>query len=266
MNRFFMGYPDAPQCGIKLAVLARSAILLFLEQPFFSKEDLDAIEHWSKEAHRMIAIGASFSPTLPDEFPLIACVRAVAIALQHEAGKALADILIADDLGDKAIVRHWGLQPAWFLWANAQLELLRQSNALPDPIVFCADGLTVRRNNAGDGQFSLTITFKREESSGVIQIEESAYGLAVRCNGIEGDAPVALLDLYPQSPASLAEQTGELPQMQIIFHDPVATEDPVGRVRFFAARTRVDFESGVRQQARLDKPTTLADYEFGYPG
>ncbi len=264
MNSVLMGHPDAPQCGIKLAVLARSAILLFLEQECFSKEELDAIERWSKEAHRMIAAGASFSPTLPDEFPLAVCVQAVAMALQHEAGNTFAGIMTANDLGNKAAVRHWGLRPAWFLWANAQLDLLHKSSALKDPVVFANNGLIVVRNETGDGHFSLTISFDRNEASGIVTLEESAYGLSVKCEGIEGDAPVTLLDLYPRSPANLAEETGEQPQMQIIFHDPVATEDPVGRVRFFADRTRVDFESGVSQQPKIERPTTLADNEFGY--
>jgi len=62
--------------------------------------------------------------------------------------------------------------------------------------------------------------------------------------------PVALLDLYYAAAAHLdarahSGDTEPDPLCQIIIHTPAQTEDALGRVRFFADHTEVDFAPGV---------------------
>ncbi len=97
----------------------------------------------------------------------------------------------------------------------------------------------------------LIFHFDQPEARGTIVLRECAYGLEIVAPGLHPD-PLALLDLYYASAAHLdarARSSETEPDLacQIIIHTPAQTEDALGRVRFFADHTEVDFDPGVTE-------------------
>lgn len=109
-------------------------------------------------------------------------------------------------------------------------------------------------------QEDLVITFDQPEARGTVILRECAYGLEVILPDVS-PWPVAVLDFWHTSEAGQFERERDdpAPVGQIIVHSPAQHDDPVGRVRFFPARTIVDFELGVRSAGSPFGPV------WGYP-
>jgi len=112
----------------------------------------------------------------------------------------------------------------------------------------------------------LVLRFDQPEARGTLILRECAYGLEIVAPDLHPD-PVALLDLYYAAAAHLdaRARSGDTvpdPACQIIIHTPAQTEDALGRVRFFADHTEVDFDPGVTEwQSGAD----AAGGVYGYP-
>ena len=97
----------------------------------------------------------------------------------------------------------------------------------------------------------LVLRFDQPEARGTLILRECAYGLEIVAPDLHPD-PVAVLDLYYAAAAHLdararSGDTEPDPACQIIIHTPAQTEDALGRVRFFADHTEVDFDPGVTE-------------------
>jgi hypothetical protein len=112
----------------------------------------------------------------------------------------------------------------------------------------------------------LVLRFDQPEARGTLILRECAYGLEIVAPDLHPD-PVALLDLYYTAAAHLdaRARSGDMepdPLCQVIIHTPAQTEDALGRVRFFADHTEVDFDPGVTEwQSGAD----AAGGVYGYP-
>jgi hypothetical protein len=111
----------------------------------------------------------------------------------------------------------------------------------------------------------LVLRFDQPEARGTLVLRECAYGLELVAPDLHPD-PLALLDLYYASAAQLEARTrsGESepdPPCQLIIHTPAQTEDPLGRVRFFADHTEVDFDPGVTE---WQNGTDASGASYGY--
>jgi hypothetical protein len=128
--------------------------------------------------------------------------------------------------------------------------------------------LNLTRQPRGDGLpgEELVLRFDQPEARGTLILRECAYGLEIVAPDLHPD-PVALLDLYYAADAHLdaMARSGDMetdPLCQIIIHTPAQTEDALGRVRFFADHTEVDFDPGVTEwQSGAD----AAGGVYGYP-
>jgi hypothetical protein len=112
----------------------------------------------------------------------------------------------------------------------------------------------------------LVLRFDQPEARGTLILRECAYGLEIVAPDLHPD-PLAVLDLYYAAAAHLdararSRDTEPDPLCQIIIHTPAQTEDALGRVRFFADHTEVDFDPGVTEwQSGAD----AAGGVYGYP-
>ena len=109
-------------------------------------------------------------------------------------------------------------------------------------------------------QEDLVITFDQPAARGTVILRECAYGLEIILPEVS-PIPVAGLDFWHTSPEGQANRDADdpAPVGQIIVHSPAQHDDPVGRVRFFPARTSIDFEMGVRSEGSPSGPV------WGYP-
>lgn len=112
----------------------------------------------------------------------------------------------------------------------------------------------------------LVLRFDQPEARGTLILRECAYGLEIVAPDLHPD-PVALLDLYYAAAAHLdararSGDTEPDPACQIIIHTPAQTEDALGRVRFFADHTEVDFDPGVTEWR---SGADASGNTFGYP-
>ena len=112
----------------------------------------------------------------------------------------------------------------------------------------------------------LVLRFDQPEARGTLILRECAYGLEIVAPDLHPD-PLAVLDLYYAAAAHLdararSGDTEPDPLCQIIIHTPAQTEDALGRVRFFADHTEVDFDPGATEwQSGAD----AAGGVYGYP-
>jgi|GEM_PF-1902555 len=111
----------------------------------------------------------------------------------------------------------------------------------------------------------LIFHFDQPEARGTLVLRECAYGLEIVAPDLHPD-PVALLDLYYAGAAHLdargsSSETEPDPACQIIIHTPAQTEDALGRVRFFADHTEVDFDPGVTE---WQNGTDASGASYGY--
>jgi len=112
----------------------------------------------------------------------------------------------------------------------------------------------------------LVLRFDQPETRGTLVLRECAYGLEIVAPDLHPD-PVALLDLYYAAAAHLdarahSGDTEPDPRCQIIIHTPAQMEDALGRVRFFADHTEVDFDPGVTE---WQNGADASGASYGYP-
>ena len=119
--------------------------------------------------------------------------------------------------------------------------------------------LNIKKGQLPEDQEELVIAFDRPEARGTVILRECAYGLEIILPDVS-PWPVAVLDFWHTSEEGQADQPAvdPAPVAQIIVHSPAQHDDPLGRVRFFPARTVVDFERDVAEVR------TPAGPQFGY--
>jgi hypothetical protein len=106
----------------------------------------------------------------------------------------------------------------------------------------------------------LVIAFDQPEARGTVILRQCPFGLEIILPDV-APIPVAVLDFWHASETGQIDRVPDdpAPVGQIVVHSPAQNSDPVGRVRFFPARTIVDFEMGIRRETSPTGPV------WGYP-